>query len=88
MRLDANKKRAIRRLWRSDLSWDEICSDLACSSQQLEDMRFHLGLPEREDPDTYIPTPEEIRVKCAEIRQGWTEQEREARLVRRGGILR
>lgn len=88
MKLDANAKRAIRRLWLSDLSWEEICIDLQMTGEQLEESRVSLGLPEREDPDPYIPTPEQIRIECAKIRAGWSQAEREARLSRRGGLIR
>jgi hypothetical protein len=34
-----------------------------------------------EDDADYLPTPEQIRAECAEIRRGWDDAEREARLV-------
>ncbi len=44
-----------------------------------------MGLPEREDPEVYVPSPETIRIECAIIRASWTQAEREARLG--GGIF-
>lgn len=39
-----------------------------------------MGLGEREEPECYIPTPEEIRLATAKILAGLTPEEREQRL--------
>lgn len=39
-----------------------------------------MGLPTRKDPEIYLPSPRQIRLECARIRDGWTQTEREARL--------
>ena len=66
--LTPNKKRSLRRLWRGDLTNDEICDELGFTKDQLEEARVLLDLPEREEPDVYVPTQEEIRMACARIR--------------------
>ena len=60
--LTPNKKRSLRRLWRGDLTNDEICDELDFTKDQLEEARVLLDLPEREEPDVYVPTQEEIRM--------------------------
>lgn len=79
MILTANQKRAIRRMWNHDLSTEEICDELGFSMQQLFAAAQMLGLPDRVEPDVYLPTPEEIRLACAKIREGWSQSERESR---------
>lgn len=74
-----NQKRALRRLWKGELSDAEIADELGISADELQEAAAFLGLPEREDSDVYLPTREEIRIACAEIRSKWTQAEREAR---------
>jgi hypothetical protein len=93
MKLTPNQKRAMRRLWRGGLTLDEIAEELSLSSVDFGDCETvdftadvvvaiaeWMGLPERVDPNDYVPSPEQIRMACAEIRQGWTPSEREARI--------
>lgn len=93
MKLTPNQKRAMRRLWRGGLSLEEVAEELSLSSvdfgdcdtveftaEMVVEIADAMGLPERVDPNDYIPTPEEIRLACAQIRQGWTQAEREARI--------
>lgn len=93
MRLTPNQKRAMRRLWRGGLTLDEVAEELSISSVDFGDCEIvdfttamvldiaeHMQLPERVEPNDYIPTPAEIRMACAEIRQSWTPAEREARI--------
>lgn len=93
MKLTPNQKRAIRRLWRGGLSIDEIAEELSLSSVDFGDcdvvdftpemvisLAATMRLPARIEPNDYIPTPSEIRMACAEIRQSWTPAEREARI--------
>lgn len=82
MILSANQKRAIRRLWKGDLTTQEICEELGFTEDRLLAAAAFLRLPERVEPDVYIPTEVEIRLQCAIIRSGWTPAEREARLGR------
>lgn len=96
MKLTANQKRALRRLWDENLTLDEIGSDLTFSTYEwslkgevAEVVEF--GVPEVLRAAMYLclgprpdvpppPSPEEIRVAAANIRAGWTQAEREARL--------
>lgn len=82
MMLSANQKRAIRRLWKGDLTTQEICEELGFTESMLLAASAILGLPERTEPDVFVPTPEYIRLECAKIRMKWTAAEREARLGR------
>lgn len=82
MILSANQKRAIRRLWKGDLTTQEICEELGFTEERLLQAADFLRLPERAEPDVFIPTPEYIRLQCAIIRSKWTPAEREARLGR------
>jgi hypothetical protein len=80
----ANQKRRLRRLWKSDASWEEICEEMGLESESLRAFAGSLGLHDRPDPDCYLPTESEIRQAAASIRMGWSQAEREARL---GGRL-
>lgn len=82
MNMTANEKRAIRRLWKSDMTLAEICEELGFSFGEVSDAASHLGLPKRSAPDIYLPTPDEIRRACAKIRATWSPAERELRLGR------
>jgi hypothetical protein len=82
MNMTANEKRAIRRLWKSDMTLAEICEELGFSSGEVSDAAFYLGLPKRAAPDIYLPTQDEIREACAKIRSTWSPAERELRLGR------
>jgi hypothetical protein len=76
----ANQKRRLRRLWASDSSWDEVCEEMGMGSEELRAYAATLGLDVRPEPDCFIPTPLEIKKAAAEIRMGWSQAEREARL--------
>jgi hypothetical protein len=76
----ANQKRKFRRLWKGDSSHGEICEEMGMTEEQVAAFAASLGLGEREEPDVYIPSPEDIRMACARIRAGWSQVEREARL--------
>lgn len=76
----ANLKRRIRRLWAGDLTMQEICEEMEMSLEEVLEHARALGLGERDDPDVFVPTPEQIRLEAAKIRMGWSESEREARL--------
>jgi hypothetical protein len=76
----ANQKRRLRRLWVSDASWDEVCEEMGLEPESLRAFAATLGLYDRPDPDIYLPTPQEIKVAAANIRMGWSQAEREARL--------
>jgi hypothetical protein len=84
MTLTANQKRALRRLWKGDSTTDEICVEVGLTAEGLVAAAALLGLPERAEPEIYLPTPAQIRIECAKIRMGWTPAEREARLGRMG----
>lgn len=76
----ANRKRQFRRLWKSDCTYDELCSEVGMTSAEVRIFANSLGLGERPEPEPYLPTPDEIRLQCAIFRAGWSQVEREARL--------
>lgn len=80
MILTPNQKRAIRHLWKGELTLAEIAEEMEFTPEQLAEAVASLGLPERSEADVYLPTRAEIRKAAAEIRAGWTPAEREARL--------
>lgn len=82
MKLDANQKRALRKLWVGDLTREEIQDDLGLTAEELEQAAISLGLPQDRPPSAYQPTAEEIRITCAKFRFSWTPAERDARLGR------
>ena len=76
----ANLKRRVRRLWAGDSSLAEICDEVGMDEPTLRAFAATLGLVDREEPECYLPTPQEIRLATARIRSEWTQAEREARL--------
>jgi hypothetical protein len=82
MNMTANEKRAIKRLWKSDMTLAELCEELGFSAGEIADAATYLGLPERAAPDIYLPSQDEIRAACAKIREAWSPAERELRLGR------
>lgn len=81
MKLTPNQKRALRHLWKGELTLDEIAEEMCFTAEELDVAVALLGLPEREETDVYLPTREEILLAAAQIRAGWTQAEREARLA-------
>jgi len=81
MTLTPNQKRAIRHLWKGELTMEEIAEEMGFTPAQLEAAAASLGLPARLESDVYLPTRDEIRREAAKIRAGWTPPEREARLA-------
>lgn len=79
MILDTNQKRALRHLWKGELTLEEIAEEMGFSPEQLDAAVELLGLPERQEPDVYLPTREEILLAAAKIRAGWTPAELESR---------
>ena len=79
MNLTPDQKRALRRLWKGEMTTDEIADEMGFTRDQLDAAVAFMGLPEREEPDVYIPTREEILLAAAAIRAKWTPAEREAR---------
>ena len=80
--LDANGKRKLRRLWRGELTLEEVAHEMEVTLDELGVLAACLGLPERAEPDVYLPTPVEIQMAAARIREKWTPAEREASLKR------
>lgn len=96
MKLTANQKRALRRLWDENLTLDEIASDLTFSTYEwslagevAEVVEFDaVAVVAAAEvlllgPRPDVPPPpsqEEIRLAAAAIRAGWSQAEREARL--------
>lgn len=74
------ESRIIRRLYDSEWSNEEIAGEVGMSIGEFLEACLAVGLPVRPEPDLYMPTPEQIREACAEIRAGWTQAEREDRL--------
>lgn len=81
MTLDPNQKRAIRHLWKGELTLEEIAEEMHLSMEQLRAEAEALELPERDETEVYLPNREEILMAAAEIRSKWTPAEREARLA-------
>lgn len=76
-----------RDLWTTNLTNEELARELGINQVQLYVAGRKLGLGQRW---AYInrkytpredPTEDEIKARAAEIRAGWSEEEREARLV-------
>ena len=80
MKLTANQKRALRHLWKGELTRAEIAEELSWTDEQLDMAAELMGLPERPDPDVYLPSREEIRLATARIRSQWSQADREARI--------
>lgn len=70
-----------------------IAETLRITADLCDATRRGLKLPPRESwhnskagvRRAYVPTPDEIRRKCAEFQAGWSEEERSRRFVGRGG---
>lgn len=76
-----------RDLWTTSLTNEELAKELGINPVQLYVAGRKLGLGQRWE---YInrkytpredPSEDEIKARAAEIRAGWSEEEREARLV-------
>lgn len=81
MQLDGSRRRRLRRLWQGEATNEEIASELGLSCEELAAVAEDLGLPERSHCDVYLPSPLDIRIAAAEIREKWTPAERESRLA-------
>jgi hypothetical protein len=97
MKLTPNQKRALWRLWMGEYTLDEIPEEMDIATASFKDTESCsirtftvervlaaakvMGLPERVEPNIYLPTPQEIRIACAGFRAGWTPAEREARMA-------
>lgn len=97
MKLTPNQKRALWRLWMGEYSLEEIPEEMELATASFTDTEScsvreftletvvmaarQMGLPERVEPDIYLPTQQEIRMACAVFRAGWTQAEREARMA-------
>lgn len=66
---------------RAGVKYESIASATGMSISEVS-RRLHTlyTVPRRPDP-----TPREIKLACAEIRRGWSEEERAQRCVRRSG---
>jgi hypothetical protein len=84
MNMTANEKRAIKRLWKSDMTTAEICEELGFSIGEVADAAVFLSLPPRVAPEIYLPTQREIREACEKIRASWSPGEHALRLGRLG----
>lgn len=63
-------------LWVQD---GEECEILTFDVAAVVQAARALGLNERSQVEIFVPTPEQIRVAAALIREGWTQREREDR---------
>lgn len=79
MKLTPNQKRALRHLWKGELTMEEIAEEMNFTAFELSEAVRLMNLPDRVEPDIYIPTREEILLEAAKIRAKWTPAEREAR---------
>ena len=76
-----------RELWTTSLTNEELARELGITPVQLYVAGQKLGLGQRwgyisrKYQPRQDPTEDEIRARAAEIRAGWSEEERERRLV-------
>ena len=59
---------------------DEIASDLDMNEAEFHEACEAIGLQRRENPPIYVPSLQEIRTACAEVRVNWSTVDREERL--------
>ena len=79
------------KLWNDRVKPDRICQELGISYTRLRLLARRCGLKGHErlrrprtGVATPVPSPEEIRERCAIVQAGWSEEERERRLIGRG----
>lgn len=79
------------RLWYSPITNAELCRALNVGRSSLDVLRVRYKLArrpfERNNPkfkNDNVPTAEEIAARAAEVRAGWSEEERERRLAATG----
>ena len=70
-------------LWYAGASVPEIASRVGCQQPTVYTLRVKLGLPRRGRVPCAKkdPTPEEIEQRSAEVRERWSDEERERRAV-------
>lgn len=76
-------------MWNAGTPTRIIAQTLKISADRCDSTRKQLGLPRRESwhnsksghRKAYLPSEEEIRQKCLEFQAGWSDEERERRLV-------
>jgi len=70
-------------LWLAGVSVPEIASRVGCHQPAVYSLRVKFGLPRRPRvPCTNKdPTPEEIEQRSAEVRECWSDEDRDRRLV-------
>jgi hypothetical protein len=84
MKVDVKK---LFSLWQTEKTTTEISSELGITKSALYSVARRYALPRRtalvrRSPDRMTdPTPEELEAKAAEIRRGWSREEREKRMV-------
>lgn len=83
----ANRKRQLRRLWKGELTDEEIAETMGLTIGELLQFAEVLNLPEREQSCVYLPTPEQIRLAAAQIRAGWSQAVLESRRMPWRGML-
>lgn len=77
------------KLWGDNVPQPDICDRLGIPPGSFWGLRKRYALPKRECDrridftETEPPTPEEIAERAAIVRAGWTEAERERRIVGR-----
>lgn len=71
------------RLWTAGVPLAEIAVALNYSTSTLAKLRMQLGLRKRygADDDDLPPTPEVIRLRCAEVQTAWSATDRHQRYV-------
>jgi hypothetical protein len=77
------------KMWLAGVPTREIAEEMQITADRCDNTRRTLGLPKRGSwhgakngkRPAYLPSPEEILRKCKEFQEGWTEEEREARVV-------
>ena len=79
--MDARTRQRFERMWYRGIPLAEIAKKLHYSFSTLAQLRHSLGLRKRygHEDDQTLPSPEVIRIRCAEQQTNWTDAERRIR---------
>lgn len=84
--LNREERQYILRWYASDdVTNDEMAADLGMSMLEFFEACTECGLVPRKEPDIFIPTPAEIAIAAAKIRDSWSAETLETRLRMSGG---
>jgi hypothetical protein len=79
--MDLRTRQRFERMWDRGIPLAEIAKKLHYSFSTLAQLRHSLGLRKRygHEDDQTLPSPEVIRIRCAEQQTNWTDAERRLR---------